>query len=169
MIMMLSQERQQHIKEEIEKHGAVTTAALMEHFGVSVETVRRDLLNLERDGFLKKVHGGAVRFEQMRSFHKLSKRLEENNNEKKQLARTAMRYINENDVIGIDSGSTAVCLAREIRGKFSSLTVITHSLGVFSQLQDDANIRLICAAGNICLMKRRFADRLQRVCLTIFQ
>ena len=58
-----------------------------------------------------------------------------------------MRYINENDVIGIDSGSTAVCLARGIRGKFSSLTVITHSLGVFSQLQDDANIRLILCGG----------------------
>ena len=57
----------------------------MEHFGVSVETVRRDLLNLERDGFLKKVHGGAVCCEQMRIFHKLSKRLEENNNEKNSL------------------------------------------------------------------------------------
>ena len=153
---MFSQERQQYIKEEIEKHGAVTTAALMEYFGVSVETVRRDLLNLERDGFLKKVHGGAVRSEQMRSFHDLPRRLEENSDEKRQLSRTALKYINENDVIGIDSGSTAVCLAREIRGNFSALTVVTHSLDVFSQLQSDANIRLILCGGEYLPDERAF-------------
>ena len=156
MIIMFSQERQLYIKDEIEKYGAVTTSALMEHFGVSVETVRRDLISLERDGFLKKVHGGAVRCEQMRSFHELPKRLEENNNEKKQLAQTALKCINENDVIGIDSGSTAVCFAREIRGKFSSLTVITYSLDVFSELQGDTNIRLILCGGEYLTDERAF-------------
>ena len=73
-----------------------------------MKTVRRDLTGLERMVF-EKVHGGAVRCEQCEAFNELPKRLEENNNEK-QLAQTALNCINENDVIGIDSGSTAVAL-----------------------------------------------------------
>lgn len=146
-MLMLSQERQQYIKDKIEKDGAVTTAALTKRFGVSLETIRRDLLTLEQDGILKKVHGGAVRCEPMHIFRKLPQRLEENNDAKMRLAKTAVEYIDESDVIGIDSGSTAVNLAREIKGRFTSLTVVTHSLDVFSVLSGDRGIRLILCGG----------------------
>lgn len=153
---MLSQERQQYIKEEIEKHGAVTTAALTKRFEVSLETIRRDLLALERDGVLKKVHGGAVRPEPMHIFRKLPRRLEENADAKMRLAKTAIKYIDENDVIGIDSGSTAVCLAREIKGKFAALTVVTHSLDVFSELSGECGIRLILCGGEYFADEKAF-------------
>ncbi len=156
MIKMLSQERQQYIKEEIEKHGAVTTAALTKQLEVSLETIRRDLLILEQNGVLKKVHGGAVRIEPMHRLRKLHRRLEENTDAKMRLAKTAVKYIDENDVIGIDSGSTAVSLARELKGKFSYLTVVTHSLDVFSELSSDCGIRLILCGGEYLADERAF-------------
>ncbi len=153
---MLSQERRQYIKEEIEKHGAVTTSALTKQFGVSLETIRRDLIAMEQDGILKKVHGGAVRNEPMHIFRKLPQRLAENNDAKNQLSKTAVKYICKNDVIGIDYGSTAVSLAREIKGKFDSLTVVTYSLDVFSELSGDRGIRLILCGGEYLADEKAF-------------
>ena len=57
---MFAQERQDKIYEMLQKDGAVTAAKLMALFGVSIETVRRDLLVLEQSGKLLRVHGGAV-------------------------------------------------------------------------------------------------------------
>ena len=53
---MLAQERHQAIVTLLRERGAVTTAELMERFRVSVETVRRDLLILEREHRLQRVH-----------------------------------------------------------------------------------------------------------------
>ena len=53
---MLSKERQQTIVSLLRERGAITTAELMERFDVSVETIRRDLLQLEQDRLLKRVH-----------------------------------------------------------------------------------------------------------------
>lgn len=57
---MLAKERQNKIRQMLEQDGAVTTSRLVELFEVSVETIRRDFLTMERGGFLNRVHGGAV-------------------------------------------------------------------------------------------------------------
>ena len=53
-------ERRAQIAELIQKQRTVNNAELMERFGISIETVRRDLDALERQGVLRKVYGGAV-------------------------------------------------------------------------------------------------------------
>jgi DeoR family fructose operon transcriptional repressor len=58
---MLAVERRALILAEIQDHDAVEAAALRCRFGVSPMTIRRDLLVLERLGWLTRVHGGAVR------------------------------------------------------------------------------------------------------------
>lgn len=141
---MLLQERQQYIAKQIEKYGAVTTAELMNKFNVSIETVRRDLIVLENEGILKKVHGGAVRNQAPSIFRDLNVRKEEHDIRKSMLAKTAVKMINEGDVVGIDTGSTAICLAHEIKKTFEKLTVITHSLDVFEILCNTGNNVILC-------------------------
>ena len=57
---MFAKERQQKIYLMLKEKNAVTTSDLGERFGVSIETVRRDLLEMEQNGLLIRVHGGAV-------------------------------------------------------------------------------------------------------------
>lgn len=57
---MYAEERQQAIGTMVSQRGRMSVAALSETFGVTTETVRRDLAFLERIGQIRRVHGGAV-------------------------------------------------------------------------------------------------------------
>lgn len=144
---MLANERHSYVLAQLKKNGAVTTGELVEALKVSLETVRRDLLHLERLGQLNRVHGGAVCPIPMRPYTSLHQRLEENPDKKTQLCLLAAGVIREEDVICIDCGSTAIFLAQAIRDRFSRLTVITHSLDVFEVLRHKEGFRLILCGG----------------------
>ena len=144
---MFANERQKKIAEMLKDKGAVLTAELVKLFGVSIETVRRDLLAMEAAGMLTRVHGGAVENGGMTPRLTLSERTKEHESQKKALADTAAAYISEGDVVGIDQGSTAIALAFAIKRRFTRLTVITHSLDVFNILAGHREIQVILIGG----------------------
>lgn len=144
---MFANERHQKILSHIKSSGAVTTAALVDSFGVSIETVRRDLLQLEQNGQLQRVHGGAVAPVSMRPYAQLPQRLESNQDAKAELAETAARLVDENDIICIDSGSTAFFFAKALQARLSRLTVVTHSMDVFEILSKKEGFHIILCGG----------------------
>lgn len=144
---MFANERQQKILAMLKSNGAVTTTALIETFAVSIETVRRDLLQLERSGQLQRVHGGAVIPGNMRPYSDLPHRLESNQDSKEQLSATAALLVEEDDIIYIDSGSTAYYFAKALADKLSHLTVITHSMDVFEVLSRKEGFHIILCGG----------------------
>lgn len=145
---MFAQERQKLIHELINKNGSVNTSELVERFKVSIETIRRDLLMMEKENLLYRVHGGAVKAGEMKRFTELSERLHENNPLKLELCATAMKFIEDGDVIGVDAGSTAVVFADMLKETFSSLTVVTHSLDVFEKLCKHKDFQVILCGGH---------------------
>lgn len=84
---------------------------LAEHFAVSQETIRRDLTTLSEQGLLRKVHGGAVRFQsaQEQSFTMRSYLYQK---QKEAIARAAASVIEDGDSLLISSGTTTTCFAR---------------------------------------------------------
>ncbi len=144
---MFANERQAKIFEIIKTNGAVTTNELIEKFGVSIETVRRDLLSMEKDGKLNRVHGGAVAKGEMKPFLDLSLRNKEFEKEKTALSLKAAEFIDEGDIIALDSGSTAIIFASVLREKFNKLTIITHSLDVFNLLAHHKEFSVILTGG----------------------
>ena len=144
---MFANERQQRILSMLKTNGAVTTGELIEAFHVSIETVRRDLLQLERGGQLQRVHGGAVIPGSMRPYPDLPHRLEANQSAKTELCATAALLVEEEDILCIDSGSTAYFFAQALAERFSRLTVITHSMDVFEILSKKEDFRIILAGG----------------------
>lgn len=152
---MLARERHWETVRRINEKGTLSTGELVEIFGVSVETIRRDLLELEKQGLLQRVHGGAVRMNEMRVCGNLSERIEENRIGKTQLCETAADLVGENDIIGIDSGSTAIHFAEALKRKRSRLTVVTHSLDVFQILTEKEGFQVILCGG--CFMKEEKA------------
>ncbi len=144
---MFANERHQKILSMLKTNGAVTTAELIDVFSVSIETVRRDLLQLERSGQLQRVHGGAIIPGNMRPYSDLPHRLEANQHGKEALSATAALLVEEDDIIYIDSGSTAYYFAKELANTFSRLTVITHSMDVFKTLSPKEGFRIILCGG----------------------
>ena len=128
----------------LKENNAVTTSALVEHFGVSIETIRRDLLEMEQNGLLVRVHGGAVLSSDMKPYMNLLDRNKVHVEQKQDLALNALKFISEGDIIGIDSGSTAISLAKALKERFTRLTVITHSLDVFNIICDTFSV-ILCS------------------------
>jgi DeoR/GlpR family transcriptional regulator of sugar metabolism len=144
---MLARERYQKILHQLSKTGTVTTTELIALLNVSIETVRRDLLHLERSGQLHRVHGGAMANGSMQPYADLPHRLEANPSGKAELCHTASRLVEDNDIIFIDSGSTAVFFAQALLSRDIRLTVVTHSKDVFDILSVSDRFRLILCGG----------------------
>ena len=144
---MFAHERQNAIRDMVRRDGAVTTTALVRFFGVSVETIRRDLLTMEQDGALVRVHGGAIAKTEMKPFCALQQRHKNYKEQKRALALKAAELVEDGDIIGVDSGSTAIYFAEVLKEKFSRLTVITHSKDVFNILCDHKDFTVILCGG----------------------
>ncbi len=142
---MLSMERKEKIKNLILEKRIVKVDDLASAFGVSHETARRDLLALEKSGFVIKSYGGAIlNSKVMTSFstEKKSKLLIKN---KEQMCKCAIKYIKENDCIFMDHSSTIMQLCPLI--SMLNLTVITNSIKVINELSQYSNIRLLSVGG----------------------
>jgi len=127
-------ERRAKILDLLAERGAVRASELARLFKVSEVTVRKDLAVLEREGLLKRVHGGAVSrpralfnpsFEEKR-YHRIA--------EKKAIAKEALSRIEENDALLLDAGTTTLALAQQLKKHFSHLFVITNSIPIALEL-----------------------------------
>ena len=145
---MFANERQDKIYEMIKSDGAVLTSKLVSIFGVSIETIRRDLLVMEQNGRLNRVHGGAIAKSEMKPYKLLKERNKEFGEQKHELSLKAAEFISEGDIIGIDSGSTAVSFVEVLKKKFLKLTVVTHSMDVFEMLSNYKDFSVILCGGH---------------------
>lgn len=144
---MLAEERYRKIMELLRRNQTVKVAALAERFGVSAETVRRDLDYLEQTGCLKKVYGGAV-LEQVETHEPKFQEREGLYHEKKwELAQLACRFVREEDSIALDAGTTGLEIARVLKQHYHTLTILTNSLPVVWELMDQPGFTVILAGG----------------------
>ena len=124
---MLVEERYAIILKLIEERGKVTVPELMELLCTSKETIRRDLLFLNKQNKIKKVHGGAMKIESSLYEAKYSDRARVNLKSKERIGKLAAGYIKDFDIIEIDVGTTALEVAKHIKG-VQEIKVITYSI-----------------------------------------
>ena len=153
---MFANERQFEILSLLRADGTVSVADLAARFGVSIETVRRDLLHLEQAGHVQRVHGGAVLPGKIIPISDLEHRVEENKSGKVELCETAVTLVENGDVIFVDSGATARYFAQTLKKRLRKLTVITHCQDVFDILQDCDGFELILCGGHYMKKERVF-------------
>ena len=135
---LLSEERKQQIMDELNQTGKVTVMALSESFSVSTETVRRDLTQLENEGVLKKVYGGAVKVAHPSGEPPFLSREQVRQAEKKRIGEKAAAFIADGDTILIDVGTTTVEFVKSIENK-ENITILTNSIPVAEVLMDALN------------------------------
>ncbi|MFF4257054.1 DeoR/GlpR family DNA-binding transcription regulator [Streptomyces sp. NPDC001663] len=141
---MLAERRHQLILQALRSGGTASVTDLAEQLDASAATIRRDLLKLEADGRLTRVHGGAVIEEEPPPFDEAAAVWVD---EKDAIAARAATLIEDGQSVILDSGTTVHRLALQLRGR--RLTVITNNLAVYDELSDDENIELMLLGGMV--------------------
>lgn len=134
----LAAHRQATIVAEVNSRGAVTVAELVDRFGVSDMTIRRDLDALDAGGLLHKVHGGATSVS-LRSAHEpgFDAKLSQESSAKQAIAERAAGLVQPDSAVGIGAGTTTFALARQLLG-IERLTVVTNSVRIADIFHGDA-------------------------------
>jgi DeoR family transcriptional regulator, fructose operon transcriptional repressor len=138
-------ERQRKIAQLVREHGSVRASELTDLFGVTDETIRRDLSRLADMGILRRAHGGAVAAP-IRSESGFARRLQEQQEAKIAIAHAAADLVSDGSTIIIDSGTTTVHLARALRTK-RDLVVITNAVTNAIELMESTNVTVVLTGG----------------------
>ena len=127
---MISETRHRLILETLQQRGTVTAQELAERLQTSISTVRRDLLALDSQGLLTKVHGGAAMREIRLSSSELDMLTKEglNTAQKQDIGRTAAAMIKADDFVFIDAGSTTLQLIQALSGDALKAVYVTNGL-----------------------------------------
>ncbi len=107
----------------------VTIHEMVERFGVSAVTIRKDLEHLEREGLIVRTFGGAIALRTSDTAEAFQVRARLQSREKRLIGRAAARLIRPGENIIIDAGSTALEIARHLHG-IESINLITPALNV---------------------------------------
>jgi DeoR family fructose operon transcriptional repressor len=123
---MWHEDRYRHIRGLLKVYGHVSVERIVAELNVSRETVRRDLVELEAIGDVRRVHGGAVLVD---SEPPIGVRVETRVREKRAIAKKVASLVDNGQTIFLDAGSTTSLIA-EALAALVELTVITNSIDV---------------------------------------
>lgn len=143
---MLTTSRKAALLERLDRDGQLMVSPLAQEFGLSEDTLRRDLRELAAEGKLVRVHGGAVPASQ--THQPLSSRRSMYAGEKKRLARAAAQLIQDEAIVILDGGKThneiAAALPQDRR-----CTIVTHSPTIVSSFEFHEHIEIVLIGGRI--------------------
>ncbi len=143
---MLKEERQQYILSRIHQDNRIYATTLSKELGVSDDTLRRDLIELDKKGILTKVHGGAIARSGISV--NFTERLHTAAPVKQQMAAKVIPFFKEGDVILMDGGTSNLEIARQIPRNIA-LTIYTNSFPVVNALFDHPKLELVFLGGQV--------------------
>ncbi|RAO77478.1 transcriptional repressor AgaR [Dyella jiangningensis] len=145
---LLVEERRRRIVERVNQQGRVTVDELVALFDISAVTIRADLEALDRTGSISRSHGGALPAAPATLDTPLNIKETRYHAQKRRIGQAAARLIEDGDTIILDSGSTTVEIARQIRQqKWTALTVITNALNIAMELSALPSVRVMMLGG----------------------
>ncbi len=144
---MRPSKRHNDILRVLREDGTATVAELARLFGVSLETIRRDVAPLAERGELIK-HHGAVSLPVQSREAPYERRLRENAAEKRAIARAVADQVADGDSLMLDTGTTTSVLARELLSK-RGLTVVTNSSDIARTLATVNGNTVFMAGGEL--------------------
>ncbi len=133
------------------RHGEVSVDSLARYFKVSSATIRRDLTELERQGLLRRNHGGAhpvtpMLYEPFRNLSSFQEQEQKCAAEKRRIGLTAASLISDGETVAIGAGTTTTQLARSIRHR-KGITIVTNAINIAMELSHLPEIRVSMTGG----------------------
>ncbi len=143
---MLTSERKALILDLLRRDGRVVAKTVSQDFGVSEDTIRRDLRDMAADGLLQRVHGGALPVSP--AMADMSERWRVAPDSKDAVARAAAMLVRPGQVVFLDGGTTTVRMARHLPAGLRA-TVVTHSPSVAVELAAHATVEVELLGGRL--------------------
>ncbi|MGR7908920.1 DeoR/GlpR family DNA-binding transcription regulator [Lysinibacillus capsici] len=125
-------ERFEFILKQLDSEGKIIVANIADALQVAPETIRRDFDELEQQHLLSRVHGGAIKYTNVRNEPVFLRKLQMHKDAKRQIARIAAQRICDGDTIAVDTGTTTVHLADFLLA-VEDITVVTNSIAAAIQ------------------------------------
>jgi DeoR family fructose operon transcriptional repressor len=145
---MYAIQRHEWLVERAREAGRVEVASTSAELAVAPETIRRDLNELERQGLLRRVHGGAVPIERLGFEGNVKRRAARHHREKERIARAAVSLVRNADSVYFDEGSTVQLFAEAVQVDHA-LTAVTNSLLTGAVLATRRNVTVILLGGRV--------------------
>lgn len=145
---MFQVERHAWLIEKARNAGRLDVTSCSTELGVTVETIRRDLNDLEEKNLLRRVHGGAIPVEGSTFEFNLATRKEQFVEEKRRIAYGALEFITDAETLFWDEGYTPQ-LAAEVWQPTHKATVVTNALQTASILAAKKNVEVIFLGGRV--------------------
>lgn len=153
MVRLSALKRRKEIVQIIMEQGHIEVRDLADQFQVTTETIRKDLLELDKQNIVKKGHGDAT-IASTYLENTFTMKVHSREDVKLKIARRALSLIPENGVIMLDSGSTAMQLAK-LLNMTSGYTIITYSLSAAQVLANTQN-QLLVVGGELRTKSQSF-------------
>lgn len=145
---MLAIERKNEILNKLRAEQRVLVSELAAHYGVTEETIRRDLDKLEKEGHATKTYGGAIWGNSTKTDLSYTIRNKTNVEAKAAIARQVKTMVEDGDHLMLDDSSTALFVAKELKDK-KKLTVITNSVEIVMELAGLEGWTILCTGGEL--------------------
>ena len=144
-----AEERRQLIVEETRRRGRVSVSRLAAQYDVTPETVRRDLVELDARGAIRRMHGGALSIERLQVEPAVAERTSRLTAQKQRIARLAVEYLPDDDgTVIVDAGTTTGALADPFPAG-RRLTVVTDDLPLAMRLAPLPATTVIVVGGRV--------------------
>jgi len=158
---MIPIERKEKILKILKKEKLCKISDLSKNLDISKMTVHRILNELEREELVRKIHGG-VRLDESSSAKLMFEiRMNVNFSQKKEIAKKALKFVKEGDILFLDSSTTCFILAKELSVQdFKNITLITNSPFISYELSDTTNLDIISTGGHLDIRTKGFVGSL---------
>ena len=144
---MLTEERHDYILEKLKRENTVKIKELEAELKCSISTVRRDLSDLEKQGLLARVHGGAKRIYTLNAEMEMKEKSGKNIHEKKKIGALAASFVEAEDIIYLDAGTTTYEMIPFLKD-IEDLLVVTNGVN-HADLLTEYNISTVLLGGQI--------------------
>jgi len=145
---MMAEERRTQILQIVRSAGRVKVNELANRFSTSAVTIRNDLNELHQRGLVLRSHGGAVLPDTILRESPVHERLKAYSDEKRRIGAMAATLIEDGETIILDSGTTTLEIARQIKKK-QGLQIITNGVNIAAELLDARDAQVFIVGGTV--------------------
>ena len=145
---MMGEERRAQILQIVRSEGRVKVIELANLFNTSEVTIRIDLNELHQRGLVLRSHGGAVLPDTILRESPVYERAKAHSEEKRRIGKMAATLIQDGETIILDSGTTTLEIARQIKKK-QGLQIITNGVNIAAELLDARGAQIFILGGSV--------------------
>ena len=144
-------DRVQEILRELLRMGEISVEHMAAQLNVSPSTIRRDLRDLEKQGLLRRIHGGAVSvepalYEPFRHVSSFGEQEQQFTAEKRQIGLAAAEMIADGEIVSIGAGTTTTQIARSLRHR-KNITIVTNAVNIAMELSHRGDLKIFMSGG----------------------